>query len=289
MIICIGEIVWDIFGAKKALGGAPLNVAYHLNEMGLDVQFISRVGQDEYGREAIQRIKNLDLSLDSMQHDAKYQTGKVLVHLNNDNEPSFEIISPAAWDFIDRAQISLHQGTPFHLVFGTLAQRAAKSRETIRSLIPLAETVFYDVNLRPPYTTPDLVLDSLPLANVAKMNENELAAIQGWSDLPPGNMEEMAKSLLNKFRLDVLAVTLGKEGAILVCRDGVYKHKGFPATIADTVGAGDAFFAALISGILQKHAWQECLVQANKRGAYVASLHGAIPDLKPAKNNFNRG
>jgi fructokinase len=112
------------------------------------------------------------------------------------------------------------------------------------------------------------------------MNEAELAVIGSWASLPPDGLPEMAQALLATFNLEVLALTLEGQGAMLVCPDGVFRHPGFPVQVADPVGAGDAFFAALIDGILQKRAWQECLVQANKSGAYVASQPGATPEIQ---------
>jgi fructokinase len=280
MIICIGEIVWDIFGSQKVLGGAPLNVAYHLKAAGREVRLISRVGDDELGRAALEKIRRLNLPLETIQTDRKYPTGKVQVHLNEKNEPAFEILSPAAWDFIERSQPGQLPNKSYHLVFGTLAQRAPVSRATIRSLLAAADKVFYDVNLRAPHTTRELVLESLAQAQVGKMNEAELAVIGSWASLPPDGLPEMAQALLATFNLEVLALTLGGQGAMLVCPDGVFRHPGFPVQVADPVGAGDAFFAALIDGILQKRAWQECLVQANKSGAYVASQPGATPEIQ---------
>nr|MBF0220679.1 carbohydrate kinase [Desulfobulbaceae bacterium] len=287
MIICIGEIVWDIFASKKALGGAPLNVAYHLQDMGQNARIISKVGHDEYGQAAIQKIEQLGLTVNTIQYDPKYPTGQVLVHLDDTNEPSFEILSPAAWDFIHLSEISRLTQNSYHLVCGTLAQRSAISQSTIRSLQAGAETVFYDVNLRPPYTPRECVLNSLEQANVGKVNEDELAVINKWSSLPEGGLEEMALAVLDKFHLEVLAVTLGGKGAMLVCHDGVFQHGGFPVKVADPVGAGDAFFAALINGILRKRNWQECLVQANKRGAFVASQHGATPVMKHIQDDLS--
>jgi len=287
MIICIGEIVWDIFESKKALGGAPLNVAYHLQDMGQYTHIISKVGQDEYGRAAIQKIEQLGLTVNTIQYDPKYPTGQVLVRLDSTNEPSFQILSPAAWDFIHLSEISRLTPKSYHLVCCTLAQRSAISQSTIRALQTGAETVFYDVNLRPPYTPRECVLNSLNQANVGKMNEAELAAINEWSSLPQGGLEEMALAVWDRFHLEVLAVTLGGKGAMLVCHDGVFQHGGFPVKVADPVGAGDAFLAALIDGILHKHNWQESLIQANKRGAYVASLPGATPAMENFQHDFS--
>lgn len=286
MIICIGEIVWDIFETKKALGGAPLNVAYHLRDMGQDVRIISRVGQDDLGTNAIEKIKQLGLNISTIQYDRTYPTGQVMIKLDSANEPSFDILSPVAWDFINLSEIAKLAPKSYHLVFGTLAQRSAISRATIRALQNAAETVFYDVNLRPPYTPRECVLSSLNQANVSKVNEDELTAITKWASLPQGEVEEMAQALREKFHLDILAITLGSKGAMLVCPDGVFRHSGFPVQVADPVGAGDAFFAALIDGILQKHDWQECLIHANQRGAYVASQPGATPAMKNLQQNL---
>jgi fructokinase len=256
-----------------------LNVAYQLSTLGHDVRLISRVGQDEFGRAAVEKIGYLGLPQHTIQYDPKYQTGKVLVHINDANEPSFDILSPAAWDFINPPENERSSGEPFHLVLGTLAQRSKVSLATIRSLLPAADTVFYDVNLRPPHTPAQHVLESLVHADVGKMNKEELTEITRWASLPSGSLKEMARAIFTTFNLEVLAVTLGSAGALLVCREGIFTHAGFPVQVADTVGAGDAFFAGLIDGILKKSAWQECLAQANQRGAYVASRAGATPDM----------
>jgi fructokinase len=278
MIICIGEIVWDIFATGKALGGAPLNVAYHLNSFGHKVKLISRVGHDDYGRTALKKIAALGLSTDAIQQDADHQTGKVLIQLNDNKEPSFEILFPAAWDYIDRNEV-IGPDKSYHLVLGTLAQRSPLSRSTICSLCASADTIFYDVNLRTPFTTKELVIDTLFHANVVKMNEDELASISRWAELTLGNLDEMARSVADSFNLEVLAITLGAAGAILVTPDMIYKHAGFPVQVTDTVGSGDAFFAKLIDGILKKETLQDCLVQSNRRGAYVASQPGATPNM----------
>ncbi|MCB2180689.1 MAG: carbohydrate kinase [Desulfobulbaceae bacterium] len=280
MIVSIGEIVWDIFDDKKILGGAPLNVAYHLSTLGCDTQLISRIGTDDLAPLTLEKIADTGLSIDTVQQDGQLPTGKVVVSVGPNNEPSFDIVAPAAWDAIAPQEFAhcLKQNS-FHLIFGTLAQRASQSRAAIRSLWEKADLKFYDVNLRPPFTSRETVLDSLAVADVTKLNDAELHQVADWSGIQAGTLQERSRKLFEKWNLLTLAVTLGEAGALLVSRDGLFEHPGFPAEVADTVGAGDAFFATLIEGILNKRPWQECLSRANQRGAFVAGQPGATPPM----------
>lgn len=279
LIVSFGEIVWDQFENALILGGAPLNVAYHLHAAGWPVRIVSRIGRDELGRETLQRINQLGLPVTSIQEDIDLPTGRVLVSLDEDNEPSFEIAAPAAWDNIQADTVlSQLEGASFHLVFGTLAQRNETSRSTLYRLLEKADTIFYDVNLRPPYTKPELVRASLKAAHVAKVNREELLSLaywflQGRKGLP----EEIGRELLISFDLSLLAVTDGERGAWLITRDECVEHSGFQVSVADPVGSGDAFFAALINGYLSGLPLDDCLQQANRQGAWVASQQGATP------------
>lgn len=280
MIVSIGEIVWDIIAQEKILGGAPLNVAYHLSCLDLDVHLISRIGTDDLSALTLQRIQELSLSVKGIQQDSALPTGQVVITIGPDNEPSFDIVAPAAWDAIEEPDPSCTPAAPFHLVFGTLAQRSVTSRSAIRSLWKKADIKFYDVNLRPPFTPAEIVLDSLSAADVVKLNDHELRTVAAWKNVPTGTVSEIAQSLFSSLSIQVLAVTQGNDGAFLVCRDGLFEHPGFSVHVADTVGAGDAFFASLIEGICQKRPWQHCLELANRRGALVASMSGATPVMK---------
>jgi fructokinase len=286
-IISIGEVVWDIFANHQVLGGAPLNVAYHLSTLGIASTMVSRVGGDALGRETLEKIASLGLSVGGIQQDSEQATGKVMVTVDSHNEPSFDIVAPAAWDFIDAEMAVPAAGEdPFLLVFGTLAQRAEKTRDAVRALWKRASVRCYDVNLRPPFTTRELVLDSLAAADVVKMNEKELVEIAGWTDTGAADSVETARNLLDRYNLQVVLVTEGAAGAWLVCSEGHFSHPGFPVTVADTVGAGDAFFATFIEGFLTKRPWDESLARANHRGAYVASQPGATPPM--AAYSFSR-
>ena len=279
MILSIGEIVWDIFQDKKILGGAPLNVAYHLSTFGLHVGLISRIGMDDLAEVTLSAIADIGLPVDMVQKDQALPTGQVIVSVGKNNEPSFDIVAPAAWDAIDLEEVADKLPNNFHLVFGTLAQRSEKSRQAIRALWKKADLTFYDVNLRPPFTTSELVLDSLAVADVVKLNDNELRKVADWSEIPDGSLAERAKQFFSHWGLLALAVTLGEAGAMLISAEGLVEHPGFQVKVADTVGAGDAFFATLIEGIIKKRPWQECLERANKRGSFVASSPGATPSM----------
>jgi len=257
-VVSIGEVVWDIFADHQVLGGAPLNVAYHLSTLYIATRMISRVGTDALGYTTLEKIASLGLATAGIQQDKEQTTGRVMVTVDAHNEPSFDIVAPAAWDFIDSEAAGQAAGAePFLLVFGTLAQRAQASRNAIRALWQKAAVRCYDVNLRPPFTTRELVLESLTAADVVKMNEKEIAIIADWTDTGAADSAQTARNLLDRYRLQAVLVTEGAKGAWLVCPEGHFSHPGFPVEVADTVGAGDAFFATFIEGFLIKRPWPE--------------------------------
>ncbi len=281
MIVSIGEIVWDIFAEKQVLGGAPVNVAYHLRCLGIaDIRVITKVGVDALGETTVDQLKSLGLPLEGVQKDSQLPTGRVKVMVDKHNEPHFEIVAPAAWDNIelDKA-LAVIGDRPFSMVFGTLAQRDERSRQTIQALWEKAEARFYDVNLRPPFTTRELVMTSLKAADLVKMNGEELTTIANWAGIDEMDRKEAARTLLRQYDIKAAAVTEGRGGAWMMAGDEYYSHPGYSVTVADTVGAGDAFFAALIEGYVTGSGWSDSLARANKRGGYVASQKGATPPM----------
>lgn len=279
MIIAIGEVVWDIFPDRRVLGGAPVNVAYHLRCLGVEVGVITRVGMDELGGRTIGSMAALGLPVAGVQH-GELPTGTVKVTMDVNNEPAFEIVTPAAWDNIDLIEAEdLVADCSFNLVFGTLAQRDERSRRTIRGLWQKAEQRFYDVNLRPPYTSRAIVEESLAVADLVKVNGAELFEIGSWYNLSEKGRKSLARELMGRYNIAVLAVTEGGEGAWLLAGYDHFQAPAKPVVVADTVGAGDAFFAALLAGYEKGLGWQKCLDMATARGGYVASRHGATPPM----------
>lgn len=281
MILSIGEIVWDVIEGREILGGAPLNVACHLTRLGHHAAMLSRVGNDELGRRTISRLSELGLSTALIETDPVLPTGRVLVSFK-DGEPSYDIIYPAAWDAIEKIADGPAHGNRYQLIFGTLAQRDERSRETIRYHARQAQKTYYDVNLRPPFTTPSLTLESLELAEVVKMNREELDIVSKWAGLPGQSFVEKREALYAHFGLQVLCITRGGSGALLVTPEGTFEHPGFEVDPVDTVGAGDAFFAALIDAMQRELEWSVCLQRANRLGALVAGRRGATPDYDPS-------
>ena len=277
MIISIGEVVWDIFPDRRVLGGAPVNVACHLRRLGVEAGIVTRIGLDELGDRTIGSLVALGLSIDGVQR-GELPTGMVKVTFDENKQHQFEIVSPAAWDNIDPEEaLSFVGQRPFKMVFGTLAQRDERSRRAVRALWQQAEQRFYDVNLRPPYTSRQVVEESLAVAELVKVNDEELLELGCWHNSVGEDKKDIAHQLMGRYNISVLVVTEGERGAWLLDGDDFFQVPGPQVTVADTVGAGDAFFAALLAGYTGGKSWGDCLKAANRLGGFVASQHGATP------------
>ncbi|PQJ34926.1 hypothetical protein BSZ35_10245 [Salinibacter sp. 10B] len=276
-ILCVGEILWDALPDGLFLGGAPFNVACHLRALGEDVGFVSRVGNDVLGDEALRRLRVYGLETDLMQVDDTLPTGFVRVALDDGGEPDYEIVEPAAWDAITLSDPLQQRGErAAAVVFGSLAQRAGTSRQTIQALCETNALRIFDINLRPPYIDRDVVERSLSIADVVKLNDHELHRLRTWFGLPNGAEAAMG-ALADTFGCSAVCVTLGGEGARLWNEGQYWSHPGYATEVADTVGAGDAFLAAFLSGIINDQNGEILLDRANRLGAFVASRSGALP------------
>lgn len=276
-ILAVGEILWDALPEGLFLGGAPFNVACHLRALGEETAFASRVGDDALGEEILRRVPAHGLNPDLVQVDDSLPTGLVRVALDRTDEPKYEIVEPAAWDAINLSDPLREQAARSDaLVFGSLAQRAPPSRRTIRALLEADLVRVFDVNLRPPFVDREVIEHSLQAAHIVKLNGDELQHLRAWYELPT-NTEAAMAALAERFESPAICVTWGSEGASL-WRDGKsWHHSGYPVEAADPVGAGDAFLAALLSGLLDNRDEKTVLDRANELGAYVASHSGAIP------------
>ncbi len=281
-ILCIGEVLWDALPAGLFLGGAPLNVCYHLNQFGIDAEIASSVGDDRLGKEAIARIKQKGIATKHIQTDSKFETGFVSVELSDNENPEYDIIEPVAWDHISlTGQVKKSAKNSWGLVFGSLAQRNQKSRETIQKLWELNIKKIFDVNLRPPHVNREIVMDALKISDIIKMNEEELLQLSEWCSIS-GDEKQSVEKLAKQFDSPVICITRGSAGAILYQQDMWFEHGGFPVTAKDAVGAGDAFLAALLYGIKNRKSGYELLVYANAAGSLVARKEGATPSYSSA-------
>jgi fructokinase len=277
-ILCVGEVLWDALPEGLFLGGAPFNVARHLHALGEEVVFVSRVGDDVLGEEALRRLRAQGLDAALVQRDDSLPTGFVRVALDHrTGEPDYEIVEPAAWDAITLTDaLWQHAERAAALVFGSLAQRASTSRQTIQRLCETDTLRVFDINLRPPYIDRAVIEHSLRVADVVKLNENELGRLQDWFGLAAAP-EDAMDDLATTFGCRTVCVTGGGEGARL-WQDGTGSHHpGYTVAVEDTVGAGDAFLSALLSGLLAGRGGPPLLDRANRLGAYVASHSGALP------------
>jgi fructokinase len=284
-ILAVGEVLWDLLPSGKQLGGAPANFAYHCRSLGAFAKLVSRVGDDALGREVLERFRRLGLPAEEVQVDPAWPTGTVAVTLAADGQPRFTIHEHVAWDFIAAAESALSAARAADAVcFGSLAQRSEPSRKAIRTLVsavrPGALRIF-DVNLRPPFVDREIIAGSLELANVLKLNDQELPELAAMFVLPAGERESMAE-LARRFGLSLVALTRGSGGSRLLAGDRWSDHPGRPVEVCDTIGAGDAFTAALAVGLLAGRPLEEINRHANEVAAFVCSQPGGMPALPDA-------
>ena len=277
-ILVIGEILWDIFPDGKRIGGAPANFAYYMTKMGIETTLISRIGNDSLGFEALAACQSEGLVIDFIQRDPIYPTGKVIVKLDKNGIPDFKIEEISAWDFIDdEERLFPLVKKAKALYFGTLAQRNEKSRRTIQNLLAQANPEcirVLDLNLRSPYYNYQLIESSLYKADVLKLNLDELKIVSEFFHLS-GSRSDQIRFLMKEFNLKVVALTAGSKGSLIVTPERESRHPGFPVNVVDTVGAGDAFAAALVNGLLKKADLDQINEFANQLASYVCTKKGA--------------
>ena len=275
VLVSIGEILWDQYPGYRLLGGAPFNLAAHAARLGFEAYFISAVGRDEPGDEALARAEALGVDMTYTRRHPAWPTGIVDVTLDGGGHPSYHLRRPAAWEEpeITACQAAaLRALRPAWLVCGTLQQTCPMARAARLALsgIPL----FYDVNLRPGFEDPATVDELLRAATAVKCNDGELA----WMARELGLEGEPAEELLRRYPLSALCVTLGAEGCRIYA-NGESIHAAPPAVAAiDTVGAGDSFSAAFLYGLTLQWPLDQTARFANALGSLVASRRGAIPD-----------
>jgi fructokinase len=276
-VVCFGEILWDVLPNGALPGGAPMNVAYHLKKLHHNPGLITRIGHDDWGKELIQLMERHHISTEYFQLDYELETGKVnaLVH---GNDVIYEIVSPVAWDNIrwEESFAPLVLASDY-LVFGSLAIRDSRSRNTLFQLLELAKQKVLDINLRPPFFTKNIVEQLLAKADVLKLNYAELELITGWFSYYPSENDRI-RVVQDRFQIPLIVVTKGADGCAMMDNGILYQQKGFNVQVADTIGSGDAFLAGFLSRLLAGCSTAEALEYANALGALVASYHGACPN-----------
>ena len=283
-VVGLGEVLWDHLPERTCLGGAPANFAYITTLMGDQGIVASRVGEDSPGLEALRRMEELGLNIDYVQTDRKHPTGAVRVQLDGNGLPRFEIAQPVAWDSLEwTPEWQLLAQMADAVCFGSLAQRSEESRATIRHFLeatsPDTMKVF-DVNLRQSYYSQQVLSESMGLADIVKLNDEELPKIMGLNGVPHKDDLSSAQWLIRTHDLKLVCITRGGRGSLLVRGTDSSEHPGFRVQVADTVGSGDAFTAGLVHEYLQGASLGLMNEVANLVGAWVASEVGAMPAPK---------
>jgi fructokinase len=287
--VCFGEVLWDIFpGQQKKVGGAPFNVAYHLSRMGVDVNMISSVGDDQLGHDLLQKIKNWKIPTEHIQISAEYPTSTVIASMDENNDAHYDIVENVAWDFIDITQANQEiLDKTDALVFGTLAARSEKSKNTLFRLLEISSYNVFDINLREPYYEVSLIKDLLHKTHLAKFNKAELRMMLDFLGKTYTNEEDSIRYLQDQFDLQEIIISKGSKGALYADKNDFYLYPTIPVKIKDTVGSGDSFLAGFLSKKLEKESSvHEIMVQAVSLGAFITSQEGACPEY--TLEDFNR-
>ena len=246
----------------------------------------SRIGKDRLGNAAARRLARIGLPTSHLQVDRVHPTGTVNVSVDDHGQPQFEILEKVAWDYFEWTQQWQQLAAEADAVcFGSLAQRSAQSRVSILAFLeglrPGALRIF-DVNLRQAFFTMDVLMESAARADILKLNEEELPRVAALLGATVTDRLAAAHWILKRFQLKMICVTRGGKGSLLVTPDGTDAHPGYPVTVADTVGSGDAFTAALVHKYLRKSSLKAMNAAANRLGSWVASQVGATPPADPA-------
>ena len=282
VIVGVGEILWDVFPDGARFGGAPANFACHAAALGGDAYVLSRVGDDDLGHRALRELQQRGVKIDFVGTDSTRPTGTVNVTFDTNGVASYCFASDVAWDALawsDELQTLAARADA--VCFGTLGQRDRRSRDTIRRFVaatPGSCLRIFDVNLRPPFFDGSTIIEGVNLANVLKVNDEELPILADVVDTH-GSEIEAIEHLAAAFSLRCVAVTRGARGAMLFLDGHFFESPGQAVDVIDTVGAGDAFTAAMTVGLLRGEAPEDILRRATEVATFVCTQPGATPAL----------
>jgi len=282
VVIGIGELLWDLLPGGKQLGGAPSNFAYIASLLGNRAVVVSRVGNDDLGREAVSRLQSISIDTTHVQTDNTHPTGTVSVTIDATGLPDFQIAPDVAWDYIEwnnsLQQLALEADI---VCFGSLAQRREPSRSTIHHFLRTTRESclrIFDVNLRQSYYDAISLKTGMALSTVVKVNDEELPIVLQTCGLPTSNDDTSdAELLLDHFGMELVCVTRGQKGSLLLAKDKRSEHPGFRVRVADTIGAGDAFTATLAHFYREGQSLDAINDAANRVASWVSSQPGATP------------
>lgn len=290
-IAAIGELLWDLLPGGPQLGGAPSNYAAMLAQLSASVAgepadevfLVSRTGNDTLGLQAREELIAHSVRPDQISLDQSHPTGTVEVALETSTGPTYRIREHVAWDYVpETPELAALAPSLDAICFGTLAQRSPVTRATLRSLVAATRTDclrVFDVNLREPDWNAESIAWGCTQATILKMNQEEVPHIGHAVGAPPAVSDSLrvARFLLSQFPIQMVAITRGGEGSLLVTREATHEQPGIPVRVVDSIGAGDCFTAALTYYALRHYPLPVLAEAANRWGAWVATQRGGMP------------
>lgn len=283
LIAGIGEVLWDVYPDAARFGGAPANFACHAAALGADAWMVSAVGTDDLGDRAIETLAHAGVHHETVARDDAHETGQVRVAVDLDGQPTYEFAPDTAWDNLEwSADLESLAPRCDAVCFGTLAQRSVKSRATIQRFIQAKSSdalLMFDVNLRQHFYDRDVIEQSLGLASAVKLNEDELPIVADLCGIERSALPKMLRDIMSRFDLRLGALTCGADGAVIMAGNEESTYPALPTKVVDTVGAGDAFTATLVSDFLRGRKLVDINRRANAVASYVCSQPGAVMAL----------
>ncbi len=281
LVVGLGEVLWDMLPEGRKIGGAPVNFAYHAGQFGIDTMAVSAIGNDKLGEDTIAEMNGKHLN--HIFPSVPYPTGSVQVSLDEKGVPAYDIKENVAWDNIPFTnEIESVARSCRAVCFGSLAQRNAVSRNTIRKFIestPSGCIRIFDINLRQNFYTSNVIHDSLELCNILKINDEEIMLVSRMFNYDSSNIENVCRTIMEDFSLEMVILTCGTKGSYIFTKDGVSFMPTPKVNVADTVGAGDSFTGSFCAAILRGLPVAEAHKKAVEVSAYVCTQNGAMPEI----------
>lgn len=281
LVVGLGEVLWDMLPEGRKIGGAPVNFAYHAGQFGIDTMAVSAIGNDKLGEDTIAEMNGKHLN--HIFPSVPYPTGSVQVKLDEKGVPAYDIKENVAWDNIPFTnEIESVARNCQAVCFGSLAQRNAVSRSTIRKFIestPSGCIRIFDINLRQNFYTSNVIHDSLELCNILKINDEEIMIVSRMFNYDSSNIENVCRTIMEDFSLEMVILTCGTKGSYIFTKGGVSFMPTPKVNVADTVGAGDSFTGSFCAAILRGLPVAEAHKKAVEVSAYVCTQNGAMPEI----------
>jgi len=276
-VIVFGEMLWDCLPAGPVPGGAPMNVALNLHQLGLDSHLISSVGNDPDGEKLMDFLKSFELPLNLVQINPNHETSRVLVDDSDKENIKYTIVSPVAWDFVSwNEQMDQAVADADAFIFGSLGVRNPNSLQTLLKLLHHQVVRVFDANLRPPFFDFEVIETLLGYADILKINDDELVVFADYFNVEP-SIKSVCSYLDQHFPMDLICITQGSKGAVIYQKGTMIAHPGYKVQVEDSIGAGDAFLSGFVKSYLEEKSMEQTLDFACKLGAFVASKKGGTP------------